>query len=147
MFQPSQALMESTLFHGEICGNRAEMASGLRALDVRQRINGVTKPGIAALVLHYHLQSRRIQSVARADLLAEAARAIAIQAHLMSVRNFVAVGQSMAERRYGNGAERSPGDHFAAVESADAKQFHVMEAGASGSTGPGTHRGLLRHQV
>jgi len=42
----------------------------------------------------------------------------------------------MAERRYRNSAERRTGDHFAAMESADAKQFHVMEAGPPGAPGP-----------
>src|SRR5204863_1531079 len=57
-----------------------------------------------------------------AAFLAEAALAIAIQGYLMSVRNFVAVGQTVAERGYRNGAERRTGDYFSAVESADAKQ-------------------------
>src|SRR5579859_3182692 len=65
----------------------------------------------------------------------------------MGVGDFVAVGQSMAERRDSNGAERRTGDHFAAVESADAEQFHVMECGTAGTIRAGTNWSLLGHQV
>jgi len=45
MFHASHALVQSAFFHGEIRRNREEVGSGLLTLDVRQRINGVTKNG------------------------------------------------------------------------------------------------------
>ncbi len=65
MFHASHALLQSAFFHGEIRRNREKIGSGLLTLDVRQRINGVTKTGIAVFALHYHLQIRGVPNFAR----------------------------------------------------------------------------------
>jgi len=62
MFHASHALVQSAFFHGEIRRNREEIGSGLLTLDVRQRINGVTKTGIAVFALHYICKSGEYQT-------------------------------------------------------------------------------------
>ena len=64
-----------------------------------------------------------------AAFLAEAALAIAIQGYLMSVRNFVAVGQTVAERGYRNGAERRTGYDFSVVHSVETEQLDAFTEG------------------